>query len=89
MDEPGLDLGRDLRGDEDRVGLRSGIIALRFPDSGAPLIRDRLHAIAFCPFPFLNRPESAENPGMAKRVVDVLVPVALDHAYSYRVPARA
>ena len=24
---------------------------------------------------------------MAMRVVDVLVPVALDHAYSYRVPA--
>ena len=23
---------------------------------------------------------------MAKRIVDVLVPVALDHAYSYRVP---
>src|SRR5208283_5811624 len=36
--------------------------------------------------PFLNRPESAENPSMARRVVDVLVPVALDRAYSYRVP---
>jgi primosomal protein N' (replication factor Y) (superfamily II helicase) len=38
------------------------------------------------PFPFLNPPESAENRGMARRVVDVLVPVALDRAYSYRVP---
>ena len=26
---------------------------------------------------------------MAKRIVDVLVPVALDQAYSYRVPRRA
>jgi primosomal protein N' (replication factor Y) (superfamily II helicase) len=25
---------------------------------------------------------------MAKRIVDVLIPVALDHAYSYRVPAE-
>jgi len=24
---------------------------------------------------------------MAQRIVDVLVPVALDHAYSYRAPA--
>ena len=38
------------------------------------------------PFPFLNRSESVENPSMARRVVDVLVPVALDRAYSYRVP---
>ena len=38
------------------------------------------------PLPFLNRPESAESRSMAKRVVDVLVPVALDRAYSYRVP---
>src|SRR5690348_3183971 len=36
--------------------------------------------------PFLNRSESAENPSMARRVVDVLVPVALDRAYSYCVP---
>ena len=38
------------------------------------------------PFPFLNRRESAENRSMRRRVVDVLVPVALDRAYSYRVP---
>jgi primosomal protein N' (replication factor Y) (superfamily II helicase) len=38
------------------------------------------------PLPFLNRPESPHICGMAKRVVDVLVPVALDRAYSYRVP---
>ena len=25
---------------------------------------------------------------MAQRIVDVLVPVALDHAYSYRAPAE-
>src|ERR1700691_5858420 len=35
-----------------------------------------------CPLPYPpNRPNT-----MAKRVVDVLVPVALDRAYSYRVP---
>src|SRR5271157_1814019 len=38
------------------------------------------------PLPFLNRPESAQTHLMARRVVDVLVPVALDRAYSYRVP---
>src|SRR5262249_20826130 len=38
--------------------------------------------------PFLPRWVSAPRrpPPMAKRVVDVLVPVALDQAYSYRVP---
>jgi primosomal protein N' len=40
------------------------------------------------PFPFLNRPESAHIRAMPRRVVDVLVPVALDQAYSYRVPAE-
>src|SRR5271169_4375559 len=39
-----------------------------------------------CPLPFLNRLESGNHGGMAKRVVDVLVPVALDKPYSYRVP---
>src|SRR5207237_1645853 len=28
----------------------------------------------------------SESPGMAQRIVDVLVPVALDHTYSYRAP---
>jgi primosomal protein N' (replication factor Y) (superfamily II helicase) len=37
---------------------------------------------------FLNRPESARPYRMAVKFVDVLVPVALDHAYSYRVPAE-
>src|SRR5487761_842704 len=40
------------------------------------------------PFPLPKPPESAENHSMAKRVVDVLVPVALDRAYSYRVPEQ-
>jgi primosomal protein N' (replication factor Y) (superfamily II helicase) len=35
-----------------------------------------------------SRLESAENYRMAKRVVDVLVPVALDRPYSYRVPGE-
>src|SRR6185369_7175994 len=37
--------------------------------------------------PFLNRAESAYTIIMSTRVVDVLVPVALDQTYSYRVPA--
>jgi primosomal protein N' (replication factor Y) (superfamily II helicase) len=37
-------------------------------------------------FRFLNPPESAQNRVMPRRVVDVLVPVALDRPYSYRVP---
>src|SRR5262245_10322398 len=37
---------------------------------------------------FLNRPESARPYCMAVKFVDVLVPVALDHTYSYRVPAE-
>ena len=40
------------------------------------------------PFPFLNHLESAEIGLMARRVVDVLVPVALDKPYSYRVPEK-
>src|SRR5580692_1877132 len=39
------------------------------------------------PFPFLNRRESAHSCLMPRRVVDVLVPVAVDQAYSYTVPA--
>ena len=35
---------------------------------------------------FLKSPESATHRAMAKRTVDVLVPVALDKLYSYRVP---
>src|SRR5712691_5594240 len=35
--------------------------------------------------PFVNRRN--REPSMAKRIVDVLVPVALDQTYSYRVPA--
>src|SRR4029077_11008989 len=37
-------------------------------------------------FRFLNPLESAQNHTMPRRVVDVLVPVALDKPYSYRVP---
>src|SRR5450759_4001917 len=36
--------------------------------------------------PFLKRPESAKPNPMAPRFIDVLVPVALDQTYSYRVP---
>src|SRR5438105_15801444 len=39
------------------------------------------------PFVFLKTLKVSNlHSAMAKRVVDVLVPVALDHAYSYRVP---
>src|SRR5581483_9638225 len=37
--------------------------------------------------PFLKAPESARPEHMRTRVVDILVPVALDQTYSYRVPA--
>src|SRR6185312_9842698 len=37
--------------------------------------------------PFLKAVESARPSPMAARVVDILVPVALDQTYSYRVPA--
>ena len=40
------------------------------------------------PSPFLKRPESGEcRRLMAMQIVDVVVPVALDQAYTYRVPA--
>src|SRR6476659_293314 len=42
--------------------------------------------VALLPSPFLRRPESA-RPCRMNRVVDILVPVALDQTYSYRVPA--
>jgi len=37
--------------------------------------------------PFLKAAESARPEPMTTRVVDILVPVALDQTYSYRVPA--
>ncbi len=44
--------------------------------------------LAGLPSTFLNRAELARHLSlMSMRVVDVLVPVALDQAYSYRVPA--
>ena len=42
--------------------------------------------MALLPSPFLKRQELARPCGM-NRVVDILVPVALDQTYSYRVPA--
>ena len=46
-----------------------------------------VHHAARLPSPFLNRPEIGQTFSMAQRIVDVLVPVALDQTYSYRVPA--
>ena len=43
--------------------------------------------LAFVSSPFLKGPESARPAAMTTRVVDILVPVALDQTYSYRVPA--
>ena len=54
-------------------------------DGGARL--DSGCIIAPASLAFLNRDGIAQNSRMARRVVDVLVPVALDQAYSYRVPA--
>src|SRR5665213_1673856 len=42
--------------------------------------------VASLPSPFLKPPESARPTIMTARIVDVLVPVALDQTYSYRVP---
>src|SRR5674476_593948 len=42
--------------------------------------------ITLLPSPFLKPPESDRPNLMATRIVDVLVPVALDQTYSYRVP---
>src|SRR5262245_33739462 len=47
---------------------------------------DSRRIISPASLPFLKHRESGRINGMAKRIVDVLVPVALDHAYSYRVP---
>src|SRR5271170_5612842 len=71
MLEPMLDLGGDFWRDKAYISLRAHHPERRIGDR---------------PFPFLNCRESAENRSMARRVVDVLVPVALDRAYSYRVP---
>src|SRR3954469_8477670 len=43
--------------------------------------------VAGDPSPFLKGAESARPNNMSMRVVDILVPVALDQTYSYRVPA--
>src|SRR5262245_60013851 len=48
------------------------------------------HKRRLAPLPslFLKCPESARPRVMTLRVVDILVPVALDQTYSYRVPAE-
>src|SRR6185437_7185100 len=43
--------------------------------------------VAGLPYPSLNRRNRPSLGPMSTRIVDVLVPVALDQAYSYRVPA--
>src|SRR5215510_15544453 len=43
--------------------------------------------VALLSSPFLKAAESARPEPMGTRVVDILVPVALDQTYSYRVPA--
>src|SRR5205823_10635833 len=53
--------------------------------SGAVVALDMAEFIAPLPSLFIKR--SSRPRVMAQRVVDVLVPVALDQAYSYRVPA--
>jgi primosomal protein N' (replication factor Y) len=49
---------------------------------------DSLCIITAGAFSFLNQAASVGRKPMAQRVVDVLVPVALDQTYSYRVPQR-
>src|ERR1700731_4200770 len=66
-----------MAGSGRRVGVRDDLICER--RIIAPHYRSRSLS-------FLSSPESAESWDMTKRVVDVLVPVALDRAYSYRVP---
>ena len=92
MAEPAFDLGRDFGGDKVDIGLRARQVPvsklLRPVRSGGGRRGDRPPHLA-SPAPF-TLPKAAENrpknPSMARRVVDVLVPVALDRAYSYRVP---
>src|SRR5262245_41860647 len=45
------------------------------------------YVIPFVPSAFLKPRESGECRRMARQIVDVVVPLALDRAYSYRVPA--
>ena len=70
--EPAREFACDLGGRGDRD--RERVLSLDMAPYISPL-----------PSPFLKRWQSAGSP-MAKRVVDVLLPVALDQAYSYRVP---
>src|SRR5262249_62417899 len=53
--------------------------------AGATVALDMAEFIAPLPSLFIKR--SSRPRVMAQRVVDVLVPLALDQAYSYRVPA--
>src|SRR5438046_613756 len=62
------------------------VLAIVSRSVGLPIGRglDRPGIIPPAPFPFVKHGDSAAF--MAPRVVDILVPVALDQTYSYRVP---
>ena len=76
MTEPARHLGRHVAGGEGRFGGRLRfVLCLTRGELSHPL-----------PSPFLNRPGIGQTCRMATPFVDVLVPVALDHTYSYRVP---
>src|SRR5690242_8503764 len=83
VSEPTHHLARHLRRREGQVYSFFGLAAHGLPDArsltGADVIAPFVHSSLTC--------GSALGRFMAKRVVDVLVPVALDQTYSYRVPS--
>ena len=79
MREPAHDLGRHIgRGEGEQF-----LVLVRLRHMFGALLS---HPLPYALLPFLKGPESARPIAMTRRIVDVLMPVAVDQVYSYRVP---
>src|SRR5260370_33966573 len=92
MGEPMADFGGDFGRRERQVGGGIGNGILRFAHGRTEILsvltpRALSHPLRVGFINTPNHPQETRRKTMAKRIVDVLIPVALDQSYSYRAPA--
>src|SRR5258708_21671811 len=91
MGEPMADFGGGLGRRERQVGGGIGSGILRFAHGRTEILsvltpRALSHPLRVGFINTPNHPQETRRKIMARRIVDVLIPVSLDHAYSYRAP---